>query len=101
MFRLVERCLDGDNGAWVELWEVFEDASAAEVRQILAEHGVTPEDADAVVTKCWGELTGSGSTLGEQSDIDGGASPPKIVPVAREPASSCGRILSTRLREAG
>ena len=64
MFRLVERCLrDGDDVAWVELWQVFEDASATEVRRILAEHGITPEDADAVVTKCWGELTKSKKTL--------------------------------------
>jgi len=64
MIGLVEQCLrDGDNAAWVELWEVFDDASAIDMRRILAEHGVSPEDADAVVAKCWGELAQDKKTL--------------------------------------
>ncbi len=67
---------------------VFEDASAKDVRRILAEHGVSPEDADAVVTKCWAELTGSGSFGPGSGSLFGDTaaavadepSPPKNVP---------------------
>jgi hypothetical protein len=85
MFRLVERCLrDGDDAAWVELWEVFEEAG--DVRRILTKNGVSPEDADAVVAKCWNELTGSGSFFGADS-ADGADEPwpPKNVPDPLEP----------------
>jgi len=92
MLHLVQRCLrDGDDdGAWVELWLLFEDASAAQVRRILAEHGVAPEDADAVITRFWKELAGSGSSGADASgsgsffgggrDFAGDAAPPKNVP---------------------
>jgi len=96
MLHLVQRCLrDGDDGAWVELWQVFEDVSAGEVRRILAEHGVPPEDADAVITRFWKELagsgasgsgssgadaSGSGSFFGGGRDFAGDAAPPKNVP---------------------
>ena len=82
MVHLVERCLRGDDHqAWVELWELFDSATATEVRRILAEHAVAPEDADAVITKCWEKLTGSGSFFGNTSAPAAGEPlPPKNVP---------------------
>jgi hypothetical protein len=111
MFRLVERCLRyGDDAAWVELWEVFEEASAGDVRRILTKNGVSPEDADAVVTKCWSELTrsgafgqGSGSFFGaESAAVAGEPSPPKNVPDPLEPreAAKMGCRTDTPVRPA-